>query len=342
MTGRNRYAWGRGRLAAGRQDHPGLRTYLAHARGTLWSTRASTTRTSTWHRHRRTDRHTGPGCRGREDRVRRAEFERRRRGRDRAPCPTSSRWYGHLAGFRLAGPRSATSSSTGQVVGERRRGPGSRPDLTFTCAIYEAGVPARPTDSPAAEGMSCDGRTVSDSAAPACHHGRRVPVRFSPACRSCRTLATGVRQGRIRAGRRARRSSAWRSSCRERRTLERRRNGRVDPRAPSGAAPRRRSVRVGWPRDRAASGLARRSMHWQIDCPAQINRLGRRWLSVRCSDGWASSRSLPSTIQFRSAVATRATRPGRDSLRFVPTRRAPRRCRCVWRSRSISPAPAYR
>ncbi len=158
--------------------------------------------------------------------------------------------------------------------------------------------------------MRHDGRTVSDSAAPACHHGRRVLVRSR---RPLHRAAIGHRSspGRIRASCGPRTRPPGGHPAGERRT-RRRRNGRTDPRPPSGPAPRRRLVPRRLAADRTAVPLARR-----LDALADrlsragggLGRDGRpfgaRTLRVR---GGSPRRS--NSIRRRD----RATRPGGDSF----------------------------
>jgi len=168
------------------------------------------------------------------------------------------------------------------------------------------------------------------------------------AARSCRSrrpvgrAAIGQRSspGRIRAGRPARTRPPRGHSAGERRT-RRRRYGRVDPGAPPRAARGVDRFRVGWP-------PIELRLAWRGGFDALADRLSRagssrlsRW-AVRSVLGRCELEEVALDDPVPSAVATRATRFGRATRSFVSTRRAPRRCRCVWRSRSIRPTPAYR
>ena len=158
--------------------------------------------------------------------------------------------------------------------------------------------------------MSHHGRTVSDSAAPARHHGRRVPVRSR---RPVGRAAIGHRSspGRIRAGRRARAGPPGGHPAGERRA-RRRRNGRADPRAPPGAAPRRRSVPRRLAADRTALALARR-----LDALAdRLSRAGRRLGRDGGPFGARTLRARRGSPRRSTSVRRRdrATRSGPDSL----------------------------
>ena len=141
-------------------------------------------------------------------------------------------------------------------------------------------------------------------------------------------LATGVRQAGYERAVRPRTRPPGGHPAGERRA-RRRRNGRADPRPPSGAAPRRRSASASaGRRSSCAWPGAAVSMHWQIDCPAQVvasvemavrSVLGRCELEeVRLDD------PVPSAVATArlARAATRSLRPDATSASSVPLRLA--------------------
>ena len=131
---------GPGRLAARWQDHPGLRTDLAHARGTSGLPGQVLPALPLRHRHRRANRHAGPGVA-----AGKVVFA----GRDSSGAvvveiehlPNVISLYGHLEDPPAV--KVGDVVVTGQVVGDVGvTGVTTGPHLHF--AIYEAGVPVDP------------------------------------------------------------------------------------------------------------------------------------------------------------------------------------------------------
>jgi len=146
---------------------------------------------------------------------------------------------------------------------------------------------------------------------------------FSPASRLCRHWPPEFARADT-SGRQARTRPPGGHPAGERRT-RRRRNGRVDPRPPSGAAPRRRSVPRRLAADRLRLAWRGGSMHWQIDCPAQV--VASVEMAVHSVIGRCELEEAPIDLPVPAAVATHAARPGRDS--FSSSRRHERLVRAA-------------
>jgi len=193
---------------------PRASDYLAHARGTFWSTRASTTALPPRHRHRRTRSAHRSGL------SRPGRSSRRRNSSGAVVVEIGAPAQRHLA-LRPSGGSPAVKVGdvvvTGQVVGDvGMTGVTTGPHLHF--AIYEAGVPVDPVTVLPPKGMRLQWPYRFRFRRSCLPSWAGVPVRSRRPCRSCRHWPTEFRQGGYERGRPARTRPPRGHSAGERRT----------------------------------------------------------------------------------------------------------------------------